>query len=730
MAAPTQEDRLLEVTTPLGKDALLLRSFVGREALSTLFHFQLELLATKESISPADVVGKPISFSVKMPDGSKRYFHGIVKRFASTGEHVRDLKVFRCEVVPWFWFLTRTSDCRIFQKKTVLQIVEDIFNEAGFSDFKTSGVQGSYEPYEYCVQYRETDFDFISRLLEQEGIFYFFEHSDQKHVMVLGDQKTAFQDCVENEVEYRYSDSAGKLTDRMLTWEHGYEFRSGKFAQTDYSFLKPAATNKTPSSIQLTSEESVVDLPGISKYELFDYPGKYETKSIGSTYAKVRMEAEEVPYDVVRASSTYRSLTPGGKFKVKKHSDAAEVGKGYVCIEVAHEANEPSDLVTGEASDKPSYQNQLVCIPDSVAYRPPIKTPRPFVRGTQTAVVVGPAGSEIYTDEHGRVKVQFFWDRLGVRDENSSCWIRCAQPSAGKQWGSFFLPRVGQEVVVSFLEGDPDRPLITGVVYNADQAPHYPLPDHQTKSYIKTNSSTGGEGYNEIRFEDKAGNEQIFINAQRNMDLRVLKDSMEKVIGDRHLIVGDEEHENASGNQYELVLANKHLNVKLDQVEKIEGNISLTVGKGEADGGNVDILIEKDRATTIEGTEHHHVQGDQNEMVEGGVSLTISGDHQVKVDGAFAYEAGKTVYIKAAQTLVLEAGSQLSLKVGGNFIDIGVNGVSIKGTMVNINSGGSAATGSSPSPTKPTDANPAEPTEPVEADDSQTGVKSAPDSLS
>lgn len=726
---PTQDKRHLRVDTPLGKDKFLLRSFEGQEAISSLFEFHLEMLSGEASIDPSKIVGKAITFSAKLFDGSKRYFNGHVKRFVSTGAMLRDLRVYRCEVVPWLWFLTRTSDCRIFQNKTVVEIVEAIFQELGFGAYSTSGLQNSYEPYEYCVQYRETDFAFISRLLEQEGIFYFFTYGDGEHKLILGDQNTAFESCVENQVEYAYSDSGGRLADRILSWEHGYEFRSGKWTQSDYNFLQPAATNKTPSNIQLTTEESVVKLPDISKYELFEYPGKYDKKALGSTYAKVRMEAEEVPYDVVHGSSNYRTFFPGGKFQIKKHSDPAEVGKEYVCTSVSHRGSDPSDLLAGESTDMPSYRNEFTCIPSSVAYRPARKTPRPYIRGNQTAVVVGPPGSEIYTDEHGRVKVQFFWDRLGERNENSSCWIRCAQPSAGKQWGAFFLPRIGQEVVVSFLEGDPDRPLITGVVYNAEQTPHYKLPDEQTKSYWKSNSSTGGEGYNEIRFEDKAGNEQIFINAQRNLDLRVLKDSMEKVIGDRHLIVGDEEHENKSGNQYEMVLANKHLNVKANQVEKIEGNISLTVGKGEADGGKVDILIEKDRATTIEGSEHFHVKTDQNEKVDGNVSLTVGGDQQEKISGAYAFEAGKTVYIKAGQTLVLEAGMQLSLKVGGNFIDIGSGGVSITGSMVNINSGGSPASGSPPSPTGPTDASPDAPTEPTPADDSKSGVKSAPDSL-
>lgn len=721
---PTQQERHLEVTTPLGADQLLLRSFHGREAVSELFEFQLEMLSELPSIDPTQIVGKTVSFSAKMPDGSKRFFHGYVNRLIATGSMIRTLRVYRCQVVPWLWFLTRTSDCRIFQNQTVIQIVEQIFKDAGFTAYETSGVQGSYDPYEYCVQYRETDFQFVSRLLEQEGIFYYFQHSESEHKLILADQISVFQDCAENKVEYQYSESGSRLPSRLLSWEHRFEFRSGKWAQSDYNFLQPAATAKTPCQIQLTNEDTILKTEGATKWEIYEYPGKYDKKAAGTEYTKKRMEAEEVPYDVVHGSGTYRSFAPGTKFTVAKHPSAEEVDKTFTCISVEHQAFDSSDLLPGESSAERSYVNHFQCIPDGVSFRPQLVTPKPYIRGTQTAVVVGPSGSEIYTDEYGRVKVQFFWDRLGVRDENSSCWIRCAQPSAGKQWGAFFLPRVGQEVVVSFLEGDPDRPLITGVVYNADQTPHYKLPDNQTRSWIKTNSSPGGKGYNEIRFEDKADNEQIFINAQRNMDVRVLKDSMEKVIGDRHLIVGDKSHENASGNQYEQVFANKHLTVMQDQVEKIDGNVSLTIG------GKQDIHVTGDRATTLDAAEHHHVKGDYNWKVDKKVSRTVGGDEHVKISGAYALESGGAVYIKAKDTLILEAGMQLSLKVGGNFVDIGPAGVSITGTMVNINSGGSAGTGSPPSPTEPTDANPATPTEPTEADDSTTGVKSAPDSLS
>lgn len=729
MSTLTQKNRLLGIETPLGEDVLLLTSFAGQEEMSRLFRYELEMLSPRDSIPASEIVGKNVTFRVLLADKQPRHFNGVVSRFTA-GSRETGLRRYYAEVVPWLWFLTRTADCRIFQNKTVPQIIEQIFKDLGFSppEYDISEIKGDHKPWEYCVQYRETDFNFVSRLMEQEGIFYYFRHQSGKHTLVLADQKGAYKDAPENQVEYEYSYGGRAIEDRITHWEHSYEYIPGKWAQTDYNFIDhPARTAKTPSSLMMTNKASNVKLDNISKYEVYDYPGEYETTDEGKSYTAIRMEEDEAAHDLVRGASTCRTFSPGLKFKIARHDCKAEEGKTFAVTSIQHTATEPAEYTGGEGVGQ-DYSNTFTCIPDSVVFRPARSTPKPTIHGSQTAVVVGPPGEEIWPDKYGRVKVQFFWDREGKRDENASCWVRCTQTSAGKGWGSMFIPRIGQEVVVSYLEGDPDRPLITGVVYNADQMPAYTLPNEKTKSYIKTNTSKGGEGFNELRFEDAKGKEQVFVHAQRNMDVRVLNEEKERVLADRHLIVGNDK-DGKKGDQCEMVYQDKHLKIHRNQIEQIGGNMELLVGGIEGDG-NQDIVIQGVKKEVVEKESHLHVKQARNEKVDTDQSLTVGGSQQEKIGMKHAMEAGQEIHLKAGMKVVIEAGLQLTIKAGGGFVDIGPAGVTIQGTLVNINSGGAAGVGSGSQPTSPQDAKKAEPKEPVQADDSKTGQKSAPDSLS
>lgn len=684
MAEFTQEKRPIAVETPLGKDALLLTSFSGHEEISRLFRYQLEFLSEKKSISDKSIIGKNISFSVEFQDGSPRYFNGIVQRFAYAGTTDR-LSLYRAEVVPWLWFLTRTADCRIFQNKSVPDIIKEVLADAGFAADAKFNLQGTHDPWEYCVQYRESDFDFISRLMEQEGIFYYFAHEQGSHKMVLGDHKGAYQACPDSKVQFLSNLSQPEETDQIRAWEHQFEFRSGKWAQTDYNF-------ETPSTSLLTTTNSTLGIPTADKFEVFDFPGEYEKKNIGEAEVKLRMEEEEAAYNVVHGQSVCRGFGPGLKFTLEKHHNAGEQGKGYVVTSVRHRASVGATYTGGSATG--DYRNSFTCIPDSVAFRPERTTEKPLIHGVQTAVVVGPAGEEIYCDKYGRVKVHFHWDRLGKKDDKDSCWIRCAQSIAGKNWGAMTIPRIGQEVVVTYLEGDPDRPLITGIVYNATQMPAYELPGEKTKTVFKSNSSPGGDGYNELRFEDKAGNEQIFMHAQRNHDIRVLNDQMQSIGHDRHLTVGGDSQEAIQGNERRKIEKDQHETVLGNRSEKIEKDQNLTVTKA------------------------------QNVKVGGTSSLTTGENLQQKIGMDMALDAGMSVHIKAGMTMVLEAGLQLSLKVGGSFIDLSPAGVAINGVPLTlINSGGAAGAGAGCSPTEP---EPPEEAKPVAADNAKTGQKSAP----
>lgn len=533
--AYTQDNRLIAVDTPLGKDALLLQSFTGGEGISQLFNFQLDLLAENDSIAFDQIVGQKVTITVTLADSSERYFNGFVSRFSQSGSDVR-FTYYHAEVVPWLWFLTRTSDCRIFQNMTVPDILSKIFNDLGFSDFKNS-LQGSYESRDYCVQYRETDFNFVSRLMEQYGIFYFFEHEKSKHTLVLADSPTAHNACPKQETA-RYDPVTGAQAeeDGITDWRIEQELRPGKYALTDYNF-------ETPSTSLKAGVPSTVNVGGNSKYEIYDYPGEYLKKADGDKLAKIRIEEEECPHLVANGAGNCRAFTSGYKFDLSDHY-RQDLNKSYVLTSVRHNATVGESYeTTGGSGVGEDYSNYFSCIPHAIPYRPLRTTPKPIIQGSQTAVIVGKSGEEIWTDKYGRVKVQFHWDREGNWDENSSCWIRVAQNWAGKRWGMLFLPRIGQEVIVDFLEGDPDQPIITGRVYNAEEMPPYELPNEQTKSTVKTNSSKDGEGFNEIRFEDKKGGEQIFIHAEKDMDIRIKNDEKEWIGKDRHVMVENDHME-------------------------------------------------------------------------------------------------------------------------------------------------------------------------------------------
>jgi len=663
----TQENRLIALETPLGDDVLLLQGFTGSEAISRMFQFHLDLLSENRSIAFSDIVGKRVTVKVSLASGDERFFNGFVSRFAQSGSDAR-FTYYQMEVVPWLWFLTRNADCRIFQNMTIPDIIQKVFKDRGFTDFKLA-LTGSFEPREYCVQYRETDFNFVSRLMEQYGIFYFFEHEASKHTLVLGNSPSAHQPCP-NQPTASYNASVGDLDDEDVVtgWHMEQELRTGKYSLTDYNF-------ETPSTSLLSSDPTVFSVDGNNAFEIYDYPGIYLTKSQGDGLTKIRMQEEEAPHLVVTGTSVCRAFTPGYKFTLSDHY-RKDMDDDYLLTEVQHMASVARSYTLGETEKGENYSNHFTCIRASVPFRPPRITPKPVVQGPQPALVVGKSGEEIWVDKYGRVVVQFYWDRLGKDNEKSSCWIRVSQPWAGKNWGAMWIPRIGQEVIVSFLEGDPDRPLITGRVYNAEQMPPYTLPDNKTVSTFKSRSSKGGgtSNFNELRFEDKKGSEQIFMNAEKDMDLRVEKDSREFVGANRHLIV--------KTNQQEMVEGDKSGHVKGNHLEKIDGDMSLKIS------------------------------GDQSEKVGGSYSFQVGQAVDEKIGTKHATEAGQEIHLKAGMKVIIEAGMQVSLKGPGGFVDIGPTGVTIQGTMVLINSGGSAGSGSGASPKDPKD-----PKDPDQADD-------------
>jgi type VI secretion system secreted protein VgrG len=706
----TQENRLISLSTPLGDDVLLLQGFTGNEGISRLFRFQLDVLSTNASLSFKDIVGQLVTINVSQVDGSDRYFNGYVSRFAQSGAD-ESFTHYQMEVVPWLWFLTRNANCKIFQNMTIPNILSQVFDDCDGANFQLS-LTGDYDAREYVVQYRETDFNFVSRLMEQYGIFYFFQHENGNHTMVLGDSQSAFQSCPGQE-SARYDAATGALdaTDVINTWHMEQEMRTGKYSLTDYNYL-------TPSSNLLSSENTVFEVGGNKEYEIFDYPGEFLDTSDGRQFATTRMQEEEATHLVATGTSVCRAFTSGYTFELQEHY-RDDVNDTYLLTEIQHVASVGSSYSSSGGSGT-HYSNHFTCIQADVPFRPARVTPKPFVQGPQTAVVVGKSGEEIWVDKYGRVKVQFFWDRLGQNDENSSCWIRASQPWAGGNWGAMWIPRIGQEVIVSFLEGDPDRPIITGRVYNANQMPPYTLPDYQTRSTFMSRSSKdgGASNYNELRFEDKAGKEQIFINAEKDMDLRVENDSREFIGANRHLIV--------TTNQKEEIQQDKHLHIQGNHFEKIENNMSLQIGGNQMESvtGNKSLNVTGDQKESVTGNVSLSVTGNQSESVTGNVSLSVTQGKIESITMGYAMSA-MSIHLTGESGIVIECPAGITLSSGPNSIDVSPEGVYITGVpMAFINSGSSPASTSDPSSNSPDSPDsPTAPTDPDTADDGSKGTK-------
>lgn len=665
-----QTHRRLAISTPLGGDALLLRSFAGSEAISELFQFNLDLLSEDYSLKFDAVVGKSVTLRLFDADGKERCWNGIVSRF-SQGPRDRRLVSYRAQMVPWLWFLTRTADCRIFQNKKAPTIIEQIFKDLGFHDYELR-LYGDFPSRDYCVQYRETDFDFVSRLMEEEGIYYFFHHEKDKHTLVLANDAAAHQPC-EGQASARYDFRGGGITyeDVVTEWQHEQQFRTGAWMQTDYNFETP-------------STNLAVNVKGKNSYEIYDYPGEYAARADGDRLARIRLQEQAMPCVVSEGAGGCRHFTSGFKFSLEDHY-RSDLNQPYLLTSVQHTATQAGDYTSGTGdADEISYTNRFACIPFATPFRPERKTPRPVVRGCQTAMVVGPAGEEIYTDKHGRVKVQFHWDREGKRNENSSCWVRVSHPWAGKGWGAVSIPRIGQEVIVDFFEGNPDAPIIVGRVYNAESMPPFGMPGGAVVSGIKSNSTKGGGGYNEISLNDTKGTELINIHAQYDQQKKVEHDERVNVGNDRTESVGHDEKITIANNRTEKVGVNEDITIGSNRTEKVGANETISIGSNRTEtvGANESISVTSDRTRSVGGNETVNVAllrthtvgineaitvGAAQEITIGAFQMLTVGAARIKTIGASetaTIGASQTVNVAAKQTI--SVGSNLSETIGGN----------------------------------------------------------------
>ena len=645
--AVTQDTHRIAISTPLGKDVLLLRGFSGTEGISQIFRFDLDLLSEKDSLKFQDLVGKPVTVQINTADGQKKYFNGYFSGF-SQGPQERRLTAYHAQMVPWLWFLTRTADCRIFQNQKVPDIIQTIFTDLQFHDFEVK-LKGKYAPRDYCVQYRETDFNFVSRLMEEEGICYFFDHEDGKHTLILADDPASHEPCPgQDTAKYHFFGPGANYQEDLITeWHYYEEFRPGAWTQTDYNFETP-------------STSLAVTVNGTNPYEIYEYPGEHSVRSLGDRLAKIRLQEQSVPRVVSRGASTCRNFASGFQFTLQEHY-RKDLNQKYLITAIRHNASRGGNYEVGASGgDEMTYRNTFECVPAATVFRPPRVTPTPFVQGCQTAVVVGPGGEEIYTDKYGRVKVQFHWDREGKKNEKSSCWIRVSQPWAGQGWGAIAIPRIGQEVIVDFLEGDPDQPIITGRVYNAEQMPPFALPGKAVISGVKSNSTKGGGGNNEISLDDTKGTELINIHAQFDQQKKVEHDERVNVGHDRTEQVGNNETITIGNNRTENVGANESITIGSNRTEKVGANETISIGSNRTEtvGANESITVALTRTRNVGVNEMVNV-GAAQEITIGGLQALTVGATRAKTVGA-----SETASIGTSQTITV--GSNQSVTIGAD----------------------------------------------------------------
>jgi len=636
--ALTQDGRLLAIDTPLGQNVLVLQELTGTEGLSQLFAFTLDLLAETPSIPLERMIGQRVTIRIARAGDGARGFNGFVSRFA-LGRQEDSLAHYQAEIVPWLWFLTLTTNCRIFQNLTVPEVITRVFQDHGFTDVRLA-LEGRFERRACCVQYRESDFAFVSRLMEDEGIFYFFEHDLTRHTLVLGNTPGAHPPCPgQPRAGCDFTPGAGTRGDVITAWQVEREIRPGKYALSDFNF-------ETPSTSLTVGVASAASGPG-ARFEVYDYPGDYRTRPQGERLARLRLESEETASQVATGASTCRAFSPGFRFDLRGHY-RPDLDTSYVLVGVRHSASAGSSHLSGPVPSLESYTNQLTAVPLAVPFRPRRTTPRPIVPGPQTAIVVGGASDEILTDRYGRVKVQFHWDRGGGHDENSSGWIRVTQPLAGKGWGMVAVPRVGQEVVVEFLEGDPDQPIVTGRVYNAEQMPPYALPEHQATTVLQTRSTPTGDAgaFNEIRLQDTKGSELFSIRAERNAEILVEHDKLERVANRETITIGSDRRETVGGAHRVTVGRSQDMEVGTDQGTAIGRNRRVSVA------GTDTLQVGGARATTIGATD----------TLSAGRSLTITVGDQVAITTGQA-----SVVLKKDGTITIE-GATITLRASGEII--------------------------------------------------------------
>src|SRR5690554_2408716 len=621
-------------------------SFRAHEAISQCYRIELQLVSDQPDLDLEALLQRNAWLGIQHGEGEGTGLHGLIHH-AAIGESGKRMTRYRLELVPHLHYLSLRHNQRIFQHLTVPQIISRVLADHGIQSDACSFQLGvDYPERDYCTQYNETDLHFIQRLCEEEGIHYHFQHSPEGHQLVFGEDQTVFPKLTPT----RFNQGSGMVADEPVIKRFNLRLqtRPSHVSRRDYSFEKPR--------LLMESKAQSEALPTLEDY---DYPGRFQDRTRGQHLATRTLEAHRSDYRVAQGDSDQPILISGHFLALTEHP-RQEWNDLWLLTSVTHEGKQPQVLEESVTATNPGddftqgYRNIFTATPWDVIFRPQPNHPKHPINGTQTAVVTGPENEEIHCDEYGRVKVQFHWDRQGQANDKTSCWLRVASNWAGDRYGGIAIPRVGMEVLVTFLEGDPDQPLITGCLYHKTHQVPYSLPEHKTRSVFKTLSSPGGDGFNELRIEDKAGEEQIFIHAQRDWD--------QKIQHDQHIRVGNERHDRVEANSYTELLAEEHRTTHAD------------------------------RKTEIKADDH----------------LTVANNQHIKIGTGHFIEAGNEIHYYAGTKLVIDAGMELTAKAGGSFLKIDPSGVSLVGPQVQMNSGGSAGIGTRAKPLLPGEVMPAD----------------------
>lgn len=669
----------VRVKSPLpDSQELLLHWMTGDEDLSRLFHFELELYCGKE-VPYKSVLGHPLTVSFDK-EGGKRHFNGIVTRFAKVGAVQRYL-VYRAVLSPRLWVLQRTRDCRIFQNKTVPEVVQQVLGE--YAVKFQARLQQKYRKIDYICQYRESAFAFVSRLMEQEGIYYYFKHTESEHELILSDALSSHDEVSGYEklpvFEPGEADASG---DHLTDWHESRQVRSARVILQEHDFrLRRGADIKATKTSPSEHDHD--------QWEIYDYPGAYllaenkesasagDTREAGEHYAAVQLEEQRVKLARIEGEGQVRGLETGALFRI----DQEEVVKTQLLVVSTHHQIRNIELQSDGSFDPVTDISEVTfsAIDGKRPFRPERTTPKPVAAGPDTATVVGAKGEEIWTDKYGRVRIQFHWDRDGANDDSSTCWVRVSQIWSGAQWGAQFIPRIGHEVVVQYLGGDPDRPIITGSVYNADNLPPYALPDNATQSGIKTRSSKGGapDNFNEIRFEDKKGAEELHIQAERDQSTKVKRNQSISVDADRSVSVGGNETISVTGTRSSTITKKETQTFKDDRsmtVAKTNTDEITLLHTGKYNGGRTETVTKGDtlevmgsnKVVTVHG-EYNTVADTQFQVMQAGNKLLINKKILLDNQQCSVELLNGVLTIKAADQIRLECGgASVTLKKDGS----------------------------------------------------------------